>query len=111
MLCDVDLGRRGLNILNAADRALTSLNFSTTNSVDVPKSTESDTGASKRECLFFLPNVGQFNPQMSLNGHHPAPDSGSWLFGGLESKVCGTAQLSDHLRGKTLAVIQVFQQV
>ncbi len=44
---DLDLLR--MKVLKAADRALASLNFSTTVSTEVPKSSEGETGASRRK--------------------------------------------------------------
>ncbi len=82
-----DLDLLGMKVLKAAERALASLNFSSTVSTVAPKSWEGETGASSRKALLFLLEVCQIHPQMPLRYHHgchrPAHSRGS-LLGGTE---------------------------
>ncbi len=55
-----DLDLLGMKDLKAAERAFASLNFSTTVSTEVPKSSEGETGASSRKPLSFLPISARF---------------------------------------------------
>ncbi len=92
-----------MKVSKAAERALASLNFSTTVSTEVPKSSEGEDWCIEKKALLFPLEVSQVHPQMSLRYHHschgPAHSSGS-LLGGTESQVRGAAQLSYPVRCK-----------
>ncbi len=55
-----DLDLLGMKVFKAAERALASLNFSTTVSTEVPKSSEGETGASRRKPFSFFPISARF---------------------------------------------------
>lgn len=87
---DGDLDCCGMYFLNVANCALAPLNFLTTVSTDVPKSSKGKTVASRRKKI-FLPDVCQVQPQMPLCDHHychRATDNSSLLFSGPESYIC-----------------------
>ncbi len=58
-----DLDLLGMKDLKAAERAFSSLNFSTTVSTEVPKSSEGETGASSRKPFSFFPISARFTPR------------------------------------------------
>ncbi len=61
LLCSgSDLGLLGMKVSKAAERALASLNFSTTVSMEVPKSSEGETGASRRRPFSFFSRSAKF---------------------------------------------------
>ncbi len=78
-----DLDLLGMKDLKAAERAFASLNFSTTVSTRVPKSSEGENRSIEQKALLFLPDICQVHPQMSLRYHHgrhrPAHSSGGLL--------------------------------
>ncbi len=55
-----DLDLLGMKVLKAAERALASLNFSTTISTEAPKSWEGETGASSRKPFSFFSRSARF---------------------------------------------------
>ncbi len=55
-----DLDLLGMKVLKAAERALASLNFSTTVSTEAPKSWEGETGASSRKPFSFFSRSARF---------------------------------------------------
>ncbi len=63
--------------LESADCTLTSLNFSNNASTDVPKSPESENGASRKRFFSFLPMSTRFNYSW-LSVATTAPSPGRW---------------------------------
>ncbi len=79
-----DLDLLGMKDLKAAERAFASLNFSTTVSTEVPKSSEGE-NQHRAESPSLSSHICQVHPQMSLRYHHgrhrPAHSSGGLLSG------------------------------
>ncbi len=98
LLCSgSDLDLLGMKVSKAAERALASLNFSTSVSTEVPKNSEGEIGALRRKPLSFFSRSAKFTHRclsVTTMAAMDLPIAGqpAWWHGG-PNPWCGAAQL------------------
>ncbi len=106
-----DLNLLGMRVLKADERAFASLNFSTTVLTEVPKSSEGETGASRRKSSFFPISARFTHRCLSVITMAHLPIAVAACLVARRAKSVVPRLLSYFIRWQALTLIQVFQQI